>query len=238
MRVVSHALVDTRGGRATLQSRVAALVLLGGGRRRARCRRRTARARRAPLAARARRRARARVRAGRCVARSSRGGSCAGCAGATDAARGARARDAHGDAAFLARRGRAPPPLAGDVERLLRGVDTPDPDAVARSRAAAAAVDRALTPPPSTHAGALTDPDHSPARPRRASSTRSAACATRSRARVVGQDAAIDDALVAVLARGHVLLEGVPGVGEDAARAHARRARSARASGASSSRPT
>ncbi|MBV9879569.1 MAG: MoxR family ATPase [Gemmatirosa sp.] len=30
--------------------------------------------------------------------------------------------------------------------------------------------------------------------------------------RVVGQDAAIDDALVAVLARGHVLLEGVPGV--------------------------
>jgi MoxR-like ATPase len=30
--------------------------------------------------------------------------------------------------------------------------------------------------------------------------------------RVVGQDAAIDDALVALLARGHVLLEGVPGV--------------------------
>jgi MoxR-like ATPase len=30
--------------------------------------------------------------------------------------------------------------------------------------------------------------------------------------RIVGQDAAIDDALVAVLARGHVLLEGVPGV--------------------------
>jgi MoxR-like ATPase len=30
--------------------------------------------------------------------------------------------------------------------------------------------------------------------------------------RIIGQDAAIDDALVAVLARGHVLLEGVPGV--------------------------
>jgi MoxR-like ATPase len=30
-------------------------------------------------------------------------------------------------------------------------------------------------------------------------------------ARVVGQDAAIDDALVAVVARGHVLIEGVPG---------------------------
>ena len=32
------------------------------------------------------------------------------------------------------------------------------------------------------------------------------------RARVVGQDAAIDDILAALLARGHVLLEGVPGV--------------------------
>ena len=30
--------------------------------------------------------------------------------------------------------------------------------------------------------------------------------------RIVGQDAAIDDALVAVLARGHLLIEGVPGV--------------------------
>jgi MoxR-like ATPase len=30
-------------------------------------------------------------------------------------------------------------------------------------------------------------------------------------ARVVGQDAAIDDALVAIVARGHVLIEGVPG---------------------------
>ena len=30
--------------------------------------------------------------------------------------------------------------------------------------------------------------------------------------RVVGQDAVIDEALVAVLAGGHVLLEGVPGV--------------------------
>ncbi len=30
-------------------------------------------------------------------------------------------------------------------------------------------------------------------------------------ARIVGQDAAIDDALIAFLARGHLLIEGVPG---------------------------
>lgn len=30
-------------------------------------------------------------------------------------------------------------------------------------------------------------------------------------ARVVGQDAAIEDALIAFLARGHLLIEGVPG---------------------------
>ena len=39
-----------------------------------------------------------------------------------------------------------------------------------------------------------------------------AALRTAIRRRVVGQDLAIDELLAALLARGHVLLEGVPGV--------------------------
>ena len=55
---------------------------------------------------------------------------------------------------------------------------------------------------------------------------------------VVGQDAAVSGLLVALLCGGHVLMEGVPGVAEDAAGAHPRRRAVGRAPGGCSSRPT
>ena len=55
---------------------------------------------------------------------------------------------------------------------------------------------------------------------------------------VVGQDGAVTGLLIALLAGGHVLLEGVPGRREDAARALARRARCRSRPAACSSPPT
>ena len=55
---------------------------------------------------------------------------------------------------------------------------------------------------------------------------------------VVGQDAAVTGLVIALLCRGHVLLEGVPGRGQDAARARARgRARPRHQAGAVHPRP-
>ena len=42
---------------------------------------------------------------------------------------------------------------------------------------------------------------------------------------IVGQDEAVDLMLVALLAEGHILFEGPPGTGEDAAGARVRRVR-------------
>ena len=50
--------------------------------------------------------------------------------------------------------------------------------------------------------------------PSRAFATTSAACAPRSRARLVGQTEIVDGVVAALLAGGHVLLEGVPGLGK------------------------
>lgn len=143
MRVVSHALIDTRGGRATLQIALAALVLLVAvGVRALPPSHRARLARRSPLEhVDALARAYAQVGASRLVARRLARGL------RRRHGRGAwRARgEAQGDAAFLRAAAARHPRLAGDVERLLRGVDTPDPDPRALA-AAAAAVDRALTP--------------------------------------------------------------------------------------------
>ncbi len=40
---------------------------------------------------------------------------------------------------------------------------------------------------------------------------------------IVGQQEILDDMLISLIAGGHVLLEGVPGLGKDADRSHARR---------------
>ena len=55
---------------------------------------------------------------------------------------------------------------------------------------------------------------------------------------VVGQDGAVTGLIIALLTRGHVLLEGVPGVAKTLLRAHARAARCSSTPGGSSSRPT
>ena len=55
---------------------------------------------------------------------------------------------------------------------------------------------------------------------------------------VVGHDEALEDMLAALALGGHVLLEGVPGVGQDAARERDRARARASSSGACSSRPT
>ena len=55
---------------------------------------------------------------------------------------------------------------------------------------------------------------------------------------IVGQTYMIERILIGLLAGGHVLLEGVPGSGQDADGPHALRRDPARSSRASSSRPT
>ena len=55
---------------------------------------------------------------------------------------------------------------------------------------------------------------------------------------IVGQAAVVEQVLTALVAGGHVLLEGVPGLGQDAAGTDSRPGDGARASGASSSPPT
>ena len=55
---------------------------------------------------------------------------------------------------------------------------------------------------------------------------------------VVGQDHFLERVMVAVLAQGHLLVEGVPGPGQDADREDARADAARHASSASSSRPT
>ena len=55
---------------------------------------------------------------------------------------------------------------------------------------------------------------------------------------IVGQSDTVDLMLTALFAGGHILLEGPPGHGQDAARAMLRAQRSTSSSAASSSRPT
>ena len=55
---------------------------------------------------------------------------------------------------------------------------------------------------------------------------------------IVGLSEIVEDTLTALIAGGHVLLEGVPGPGQDAAGPHAGRRPAASSSSASSSRPT
>ena len=55
---------------------------------------------------------------------------------------------------------------------------------------------------------------------------------------IVGQEALLERIVVALLARGHILVEGVPGSGQDAGHPHRRPGRRRCSSTASSSRPT